>query len=181
VSDPALILVRHARPQIAPDASPPRWGLSAEGRAAAAAMAGRLPRFAAVVASTEPKAVETAQILAAPHELHVSSDARFDEHRREAWPFEPDPAAVTARVRRALAAPDASIDGAETIDAAAQRLAEGIAAHAARPLLAVSHGTVIAAWLAPRLALDPVELWTGIGMPEAFVLDAEGGLIERIA
>jgi broad specificity phosphatase PhoE len=183
VSAPALILVRHARPQIEPDSPPPSWRLSDEGRAAAQALAGKLAhlRPAAFVASTEPKAIETAEILARASGLPVTSDPAFDEHRRDAWPFEADPAAVTARVVRALTERAASIEGAEPGDVAAQRFAAGLAKYPARPLLVASHGTVLGLFLAAHFGLNPVELWRGLALPEAFVLDADGRLIARIA
>jgi broad specificity phosphatase PhoE len=180
---PDLILVRHARPQVEANAPPPLWRLSPQGRADAARLADRLRPFAptAVVASAEPKAIETAEILAAPLGLPVASDARLDEHRRAAWPFELDPAAVAARVRHALAEPDAGVEGAEPVRDAAARFEAGIGGHAGRPLLVVSHGTVLSAWLAPRLGWDAGVLWAGLAAPEAFVLDGEGRLLERLA
>jgi len=183
VSGAALILVRHARPQIEPDVPPPQWRLSAEGRAAAEALAGKLAhlRPAAAVASTEPKAIETAEILARAFGLPVARDPAFDEHRREAWPFEADPAAVTARVVRALSERGASIEGAEPGDLATQRFAAGLARHRVRPLLVASHGTVLSLFLAAHFGLNPVELWRSLAFPEALVLDADGRLIERIA
>jgi broad specificity phosphatase PhoE len=183
VSVPALILVRHARPRIEPDLAPPRWPLSDEGRVAAQALALRLAplRPIVTVASTEPKAIETAQILVRGLGLAVAADPAFDEHRREAWLFEADPSAVTARVRRVLAEPGASIDGAETGEAARARFAAGLAAHAARPLLVASHGTVLSLWLADRLGMGAGELWSSLKTPEAFLFDGQGRLIDRIA
>ena len=136
---------------------------------------------AAVLTSTEPKAIETAIILAAPLGLHVVSDPVFDEHRRAAWPFEPDPAAVSARVLRVLTAPGASIEGAETGDAARARFAGGLAAHPVRPLLVVTHGTILSLYAARAAGLEPEALWRSLGLPEALVFDGEGRLAERIA
>ena len=47
--------------------------------------------------------------------------------------------------------------------------------------MAVTHGTVLSMYLAERLGCDPLDLWRSLHMPDAFVLDAEGGLIERIS
>jgi broad specificity phosphatase PhoE len=183
VSGPALILVRHARPQIAPDVPPPRWRLSDEGRAAAEALAARIAAFrpGAAVASTEPKAMETAEILVRGLGLTVTGDPAFDEHRRPAWPFEADPAGMAARVERALTEPEASIDGAETAAAALRRFETGLTRRAQRPLLVVSHGTVLSLYLAARLGLDAAAFWSGLKAPEAFILDAEGRILDRIA
>ena len=57
----------------------PGFGLAPEGREAAADLARTLARapVAAVVASPLERAVETAEILAAPHGLPVSTDERL--------------------------------------------------------------------------------------------------------
>lgn len=51
------MLVRHAMPAVDPATDPATWGLGPEGRAAAAAL--DLPTDALLVASDEPKAIET--------------------------------------------------------------------------------------------------------------------------
>ena len=63
----ALILVRHGRPAIDPDTAPTTWPLSPDGREAVARLAERIAEFAptGLVASPEPKALQTAEILAA--------------------------------------------------------------------------------------------------------------------
>ncbi|WP_297692924.1 histidine phosphatase family protein [Phenylobacterium sp.] len=179
----ALVLVRHAAPQQRADVPPQLWRLSDAGREAAAALAGRLREIAptSVCASSEPKAIETAEAIGHRFRLSVEVDAAFDEHRREAWPYEPDPNAVRTRVLRTLRDPELSVDGAETGAAAALRFAAGLARHPERPLVVVSHGTVLSLWLAHRLGLDAADLWSSLRLPEAFLLSRDGGLIGRIA
>jgi broad specificity phosphatase PhoE len=183
VSRACLILVRHAAPEQIPDVPPPLWGLSEAGRAAAAALAPRLAALgpAHICASSEPKAIETAAIVAGPLGLPVDSDSAFDEHHRESWPFEPDPAAIRTRVLRVLAAPNLSIGGAETGTAAAARFAAGVGARSERPLLVTSHGTVLRLYVAQQAGLDAATLWPSFGLPEALVLDRQGRLVDRIA
>lgn len=183
MSDAALILVRHAAPDPRPDVPPTAWRLSAAGRSAAANLAERLARLApsAIVASTEPKAIETADIIAARLTLGVASEPAFDEHRRPDWPFEPDSARVRDRVLRVLTEPASSVGGAETGAAAAARFAKGIAAHPARPLLVASHGTIISLYLAAYAGQQAGAFWSSLRLPEALVLDSTGRLLERIA
>src|SRR5262249_30744965 len=52
-----LILIRHAAPIVDPSTPPSQWPLSREGRAAARSLS--LPTNAYLVASTEPKAIQT--------------------------------------------------------------------------------------------------------------------------
>ncbi|HEY2356323.1 MAG TPA: histidine phosphatase family protein [Phenylobacterium sp.] len=183
VSTPALILVRHGRPQVDPNIPPPEWGLSTEGRAAVGELAVKLShlRPVAAVASHEPKAVETAELLAAPVGLIVERDKAFDEHLRPAWPFSSDPASFAARVEQVLTTPAISIDSAETGQAAAERFAAGLARRTERPLLVVSHGTVLSLYLAEHAGFDAVALWRSFGFPDALVLDAQDRLIARIS
>lgn len=177
----SLVLVRHGRPEVRSDAPAPAWLLSAEGRAAAAALSRRLAglRIAAALSSPEPKAYETTRILADALGVPVETDPGLGEHRRDAWGFAPEEVA-RARVRAVLAEPEAVIEGAETGQAARARFEAALARRPERPLLVGSHGTILSLWLAPRLGLDAVALWASLGLAEAILLDASGKLVARV-
>ncbi|WP_372784337.1 histidine phosphatase family protein [Phenylobacterium sp.] len=181
MSAAALILVRHAAPVIEPDAPPPTWRLSAAGREAALALAGRLAAFApaAVAASPEPKALETAEIIAAQLGLAVSQDPGFAEHRRPDLKFGSRDDFESA-MAAFFADPAQPFLGGESGDEAHDRFAAALARHAARPLLVATHGTVLSLYLSRRLNLDPFDLWKSLALPEAFVLDADGWLLARV-
>jgi len=136
MSGASLILVRHGRPAIDPDTPPTTWPLCPEGREAVEALAGKIAAYRpiAVAASPEPKARETADIIAARLGLPVDVD-----------------------------------------------LAGALARHKGRPLVAVTHGTVLSLYVARLLDLDAHDLWRNLHTPDAFVLDAQGGLVERIS
>lgn len=178
----SLILVRHGRPAIDPDLPPTTWPLCPDGRAAVEALADRLAAYApaALIASPEPKARETAEVIGARLGLAVAEDPGLHEHKRQHLSFGSEEA-FRARIARIFAAPDAPVGGIETALEAAQRLETALARHAARPLMAVTHGTVLSLYLGRRLGCDPHDLWRSLHMPDAFVLDAEGGLVERIS
>jgi broad specificity phosphatase PhoE len=177
-----LILVRHAQPQIDPATPAPQWALSAEGRLAAAALADRIARFAprAAVASPEPKALETARILAAPLGLAVDVDGGFAEQYRPDLPFGSRDA-FEARMAAAFAEPTVALFGGESADAADARFVAALTRHMARPLLVVTHGTVLSLYLSRSLGLEPFPLWKSLALPEAFILDSEGRLLARVA
>jgi hypothetical protein len=40
---------------------------------------------------------------------------------------------------------------------------------------------VLSLYLAEKLGLDPRDLWRSLHMPDVFVLDADGALLERIS
>lgn len=178
---PALILVRHGRPLIDPDKPPATWPLCPEGRDAVVKLAARLAPFApsAVASSPEPKALETAQIIADALGLKVEVDAGLHEHKRPALAFGAE-AAFRARIAQVFAEPTKPIAGGESVEQACERLAKALADHPARPLVAVTHGTVLSHDVARRLGLDAHDLWRSLHTPYAFVLDAEGALITRL-
>jgi broad specificity phosphatase PhoE len=182
VSSAALILVRHAQPAIDEDRPPTEWRLSGAGRAAAGALAERLAGYApvAAVASPEPKALETGEIIAASFGLTVSLDAGFAEHHRPDLPFGTREA-FEARMAAFFADPTEPFFGGESGEAARVRFAATLARHPPRPLLVATHGTILSLYLAPLLGLGPFDLWNGLRLPEAFVLDDAGRLLERIA
>ena len=79
-----LILIRHAMPQVDANVPPHRWQLGAEGRAAAEALRTAVPEHAYLVASDEPKAVETMRELAGHRDILL--DQGFAEvRRRKFW------------------------------------------------------------------------------------------------
>jgi broad specificity phosphatase PhoE len=181
MSRAALILVRHAQPVIDEAVPPPTWRLSAAGRDAALALAGRLADFApaAAVASPEPKALETAQIMAARLGLSAEEDAGFAEHRRPDLAFG-SREEFEARMAAFFADPAEPVFGGESADQAHDRFAAALARYTARPLLVATHGTVLSLYLSRRLRLEPFALWKSLALPEAFVLDADGWLVERL-
>jgi broad specificity phosphatase PhoE len=84
------VYITHPQVQIDPAVPVPDWGLSERGRdrarlAATAGWAGQIGRFAA---STERKAIETAEILSAGH-LPIETDHAMGENDRSATGFLP--------------------------------------------------------------------------------------------
>ncbi|HWU18598.1 MAG TPA: histidine phosphatase family protein [Devosia sp.] len=111
-------------PQVAmdPDVPVPLWGLSEEGKRRAQAFAARgvVPRGAAIFSSSETKAVELAEIIAAVTEGPIVSDHRMGENDRSATGFLP-PELFEATADRFFAEPETSVDGWErAIDAQAR-------------------------------------------------------------
>ncbi len=181
MSAPALILVRHGRPAIDPDTPPTTWRLCPDGREAVARLAAQLVRYApnAIASSPEPKALETAEIIAQALGLAVEVDSSLHEHKRPALAFGTEEA-FRARIAQVFAEPTKTIAGGESVEQACERLAKALADHPARPLVAVTHGTVLSHYVARRLGLDALDLWRSLHTPDAFVLGADGALITRL-
>lgn len=173
-----LILVKHALPTIVPGTPPAQWSLADEGRASCATLATHLRRYypAQIAASDEPKAAETAQLLAAAlgHAAPIRQDHDLREHERRPEDFFDSTTAFHNAVRRFFAQPDALIFGGETATAAGTRFAAAIARQlAAAPggnLIVVAHGTVISLFAAAHTGLSPFPLWQSLGLPSYVIL-----------
>ncbi|HZZ34354.1 MAG TPA: histidine phosphatase family protein, partial [Caulobacteraceae bacterium] len=146
MSEPRLILVKHAMPAIDPALPSAQWPLSEGGRAAAAALAEKVRPLAPqrLAASTEPKAEETAIAMALVLGLPVTLDPSFVEHRRPQADFG-DREAFEAKVKALFDRPSERAFGAESADEAHARFTTALTVHRMdpSPLMVVSHGTVI--------------------------------------
>ena len=172
-----LILIKHAAPR--KDRSRPArsWRLSREGRDACHVLGLRLAAYPIrhVVSSLEPKAVETAQLLA--EEVAATSSAAPDlhEHRRESVPFYDSPEQFETRVGELFRCPDKLVFGEETAVAARERFAAAVEEVVGQwqhdgPIVIVAHGTVISLLVGHWCDRDPAELWSHLGLPSFAVV-----------
>jgi broad specificity phosphatase PhoE len=173
-----LILIKHAPPQVEPDVSSHEWKLSAAGRERAAALAERLrPHAPSIVfTSDEPKAIETAAIIAAA--LGVPHEAAPDlhEHDRSNVPQMPTREFISSMALFFKRSTDVVL-GRETAEQARRRVTVAIdrllETHETRDIAIVTHGTVLALYLAAVMEGDPFDLWRRFGLPSYVALDAE--------
>jgi broad specificity phosphatase PhoE len=156
-------------PEIRRDLPPERWHLDAEGKLAARALAQVLPVRPLLIASPEPKARETAEELLAVRGGSLRLDGRLAEARRDG------PYGGLEDYRRLAAAYVAGTahPGWEARAALAERIAravqDGRAAAGRRPLVMVSHGLAITAWLRVEVRLeDPGAFWAALRLPDAW-------------
>jgi broad specificity phosphatase PhoE len=177
-----LYVVRHAAVTIRRDVPLPQWHLSPEGRAAAEALAEEpyWAEIAALYTSAEPKAVGTAQRIAARHGLPIRIDPDLREVDGRTWVAE----GYREQVRRYLAGEP--VDGWEPREAALARVGSCIdgvvAANEGADVAVVSHGLVLTLCLAGLLDLDATasfELWTRLRFPDVAVVDPEARQLER--
>jgi broad specificity phosphatase PhoE len=172
-----LTLIRHAMPQVDAAMPPHRWQLGAEGRAAAAALRTAVPDPAHLVASDEPKAVETMRELAGHRDIPM--DPGFAEvRRRKFW--------TTDVEYRDLAR--SYLDGAEhpaweAHQAVVDRFDAALARHtvraadAGRPLVVGTHGMAMTLWLASRKLTDSANtaFWEALRFPDVIDVDLDVG------
>lgn len=167
-----LYLVRHANPQIDPNVAAKQWQLSESGIERAERLAKHLEgrRIEAVISSTEPKAIQTSQILAAQLKLNVKRAEGLQEHER---PFIPgtfsSPDEFREMVKEFFASPGKLVFGAETADECYHRfnraILEVIKHHAGKTIAVVSHGTVLSLLLSRYNRREPYPFWRALGMP----------------
>ncbi len=163
-----LVFARHAEPRIDPGVAPNRWRLSARGRSQAAGLAGSVRRLAPrrCYASPEPKALETAEILCAPVRIPVIPWEGLEEHDRAGVPFFAEAGAFEAAVADALREPHRVVLGRESAAQARDRFGAAVeraCRESPDDLLFVSHGTVLALFLAAALERDALEVWRELG------------------
>lgn len=170
-----LILVKHSLPQIEPAVPAREWQLSDEGRNRCAALAQQLAAYrpASIVSSHEPKAAETAALLAAGLHTRARSADDLHEHDRYAAGWLGTPARFNAAVEAFFAHPSELRFGSETADQAHARFAAAVAREVAAAdgnVIIVAHGTVIALFVARCTGAAPFPLWQRLGLPSYVVL-----------
>jgi broad specificity phosphatase PhoE len=161
-----LLLVRHSAPKVDPDVPSEEWRLSEEGRRRCAPLAERLARHdpRVLLASTEPKARETAELVAPTLGLEVQlSDAVRETSRRTVGWLAPEQ--IDRGIRELFERPGEVVFGEESAEAALARFEEAVAG-LSEPAVVVTHGTVLSLYAAPRIGRDAYELWSSLELPD---------------
>lgn len=171
-----LILVKHSLPEIKPDVPANRWRLSDEGRARCALLSDRLALHTPdiVVASVEPKATETGQIVAARLKIPFETAKDLHEHNRSNVPFFADKKQFQASVEAFFANPQELVFGAETAAGAYARFSKAVIGammrHAGKNLVIATHGTVLTLFVSRVSNKKPFPFWQQLGLPSFVVL-----------
>jgi broad specificity phosphatase PhoE len=143
-----LILARHSVPEIKEDKPAHTWKLSEEGKSRAQELAEQLRPFApdVLVCSNEPKAKETAEIVAHHLQLDVQVVPDLHEHDRSNAPYLSHDA-FQQSIRAFFQNPDQLVFGRETANQAHARFYQAVHAildkHRNKTIILVTHRTVI--------------------------------------
>jgi len=172
-----LFLVRHAAPTIIPGMPAAQWPLSDAGRAAAVTLARQISGSAisSIVSSREPKAIETANILAAWLRLPATMDGGLNEHDRTTSPYL-DRDEFETTISRFFDNQKELIFGAESAAQALKRFTsavEGVVAQSTNgngDLLIVTHGTVLTLFVAAHNPIVPLAFWRQLAQPDLVTL-----------
>lgn len=177
-----LILVKHSLPEIVAGLPAREWKLSEQGRARAKRLSALLVPFSpnVIFTSSEPKAQETAEIIARAHRLELHVAEGLHEHDRCNVPFlSPDD--FQAVVQEFFQRPDRLVFGNETANEAYARFANAVdfilKSHAGKTTAIVAHGTVISLYVSRLTGLPDHSLWQEMGLPSFVVLDVEANTL----
>jgi broad specificity phosphatase PhoE len=171
-----LVLVKHSLPEVVESLPAREWKLSEEGRSRAERLAEELILFQpeVIVSSNEPKAKETAEILAKNHqlELHVVED--LHEHDRSNIPYLSQ-AEFQASIQDFFQRPDKLVFGRETANQVYARFHRAVHSvlneHVNKTVVIVTHGTVISLFVSRLTGSSDLELWNKLGLPSFIAMD----------
>lgn len=170
-----LLLIKHARPQVDPAVSSEHWRLSDEGREKSAVLAQVLRGydFGSIISSSEPKAVETAEILGKILAKPVRTGNDLFEHDRSNVPHM-ESREFISMMALFFKEPDRLVLGNETADEAYDRFGaavDEIVSAEKGDVAIVTHGTVLALFAAHRAGQDPFAVWRRMGLPSFMALE----------
>jgi broad specificity phosphatase PhoE len=171
-----LILVKHSVPEIVETLPAREWKLSELGRARAIRLAEVLGQYQpeVIFSSKEPKAKETAEIIAGIHQiqLHVAGD--LHEHDRTNIPFLAHDA-FQASIHEFFLKPNELAFGKETADQAHARFYRSVHSilneHPGKTVVIVTHGTVISLFVSRLTGRSDFEIWNMLGLPSFIAMD----------
>ena len=179
-----LVLVKHSMPEIERDKPASAWNLGEVGRRRSELLAARLSEFSPEViwSSSEPKAIETGQIVADEFSVPVEIADGLEEHHRDNVPFL-GRGEFEEAVERFFRCPDRLVLGTETAEQASNRFVAAIdkvtdAGQA--DSIVVTHGTVMTLFAARVAGVRPMSLWRRLGLPSYVVLTLPEWHIESI-
>ncbi|MEH1963937.1 MAG: histidine phosphatase family protein [Nostoc sp.] len=170
-----LILVRHSLPEKIVGVPAREWHLSAEGQQRSHLLAQKLANYqpAIIAASTEPKAIETAQIIAQQFDKSVEVMEGLHEHNRSDLSFVEEKKFIET-LAAFFAKPDELVMGLETATQAYQRFQQAVENIIAKTpngdVIIVTHGTVMTLFIAAFTGKEAFQFWQQIEHPMGIVL-----------
>jgi broad specificity phosphatase PhoE len=177
-----LIFVKHSSPEIVEDLPAREWKLSDMGRLRALQLADRLSEFQPeiIVSSTEPKATETAEIIATKHDLEFHTVDGLHEHDRSNTSYLSRDQFQGA-IREFFEKPGVLVFGRETADEAHERFYQTVRSvldcHPNETVVIVAHGTVISLFVSRLIGISDFLLWNELGLPSFVVIDTESNAL----
>lgn len=173
-----LILVKHSLPEILEDLPAREWHLSEVGQRRARELAKKLIQYEPkiIVSSFEPKARETASVLAEGLGLEFHELDGLHEHDRSGSPYYSKDEFQNL-VQKFFEKPGELVFGNETADFALARFRKAVDLalnlYASKNIAIVAHGTVISLYVSWMTGCNSYDLWKELGLPSFVVLDIQ--------
>jgi broad specificity phosphatase PhoE len=173
-----LILIKHSKPVVNPDLPSDRWELGEEGQGRASRLAEVLRPYALteIVSSGEPKAKQTADVLAETLGISCRTKDGLREHDRRNVPHMDSREFISA-IAQFFRQPRRLVLGEETAEQAFRRFADAVddviegSGQGPGDVAIVSHGTVISLFAYRRAQEDPFQLWRRMGLPSLIAFE----------
>jgi broad specificity phosphatase PhoE len=165
---PNLIFIRHSQSQ--PDSEIPSrlWQLTDEGRRRCEPLAEQLIPYEldVIMTSTEPKAIETGELVAQKLEIPCRVMENLHEHERETAPFFDTQEEFREAVANLFVRPTELVFGDETAFEAQARFSEAvesvIAAYPQNNIAIVTHGTVLSLFASQYTRQESYAIWQSL-------------------
>ncbi len=170
-----LILVKHSLPKIVSAIPAREWRLSKSGQVRCEALAEKLESYVpdVIISSVEPKAIETAEIIAGQLNKPLSTFEGLHEHDRTGVDFL-DQESFETKVNDFFVHPDRLVLGKETANQAVERFSKALASveveHPNKNIVIVAHGTVITLFVEKFNDLEAFSFWRSLDLPSFVVL-----------
>ena len=177
-----LILVKHSLPEVVEGRPANTWKLSEEGQRRAQRLAEELRDFEpeVILSSEEPKAKETAEIIANHLRRTIQMVSGLHEHDRSNVPYLSQDA-FQASIRSFFQQPDQLVFGKETANEAHLRFYRAIHSilneNRNRTVVVVTHGTVLALFVSRLTGSSDLELWSMLDLPSFVALDLHSNTV----
>jgi broad specificity phosphatase PhoE len=185
---PTLLLIKHAAPEVVAGVPPEQWRLSDKGRGSCAALAEALRPHApsVVVSSEEPKASETAELVARALGVPFHTAPGLQEHDRSNVPHLRSGEFISM-MEVLFRRPNQLVLGKETAAGALKRFRnalddalEQFGGGGEKTVAVVSHGTVIALLLEQAGERRGFDVWRAMKLPSYAVLRLPQWTIEDV-
>jgi broad specificity phosphatase PhoE len=170
-----LVLIKHSLPEIIPSLPAHQWHLSEMGRFRCKALAEKIAGYSpdVIVSSIEPKAVQTAQLVANHLNQTFQIIEELHEHDRSNVEWR-STSQFEAQVAEFFQRPQTLVMGKETAVQAYERFAKAVASmmreYPHHTIAIIAHGTVITLLVARAVGLEPFTFWKRLGLPSVVVL-----------
>ena len=167
---PTLILVKHALPQIDPMVPANQWRLSEKGQDFSQGLAQKLAQYRLdlIFSSVEPKAIETARIVATALEKRIEVVEGLHEHDRNNVGFLKKKK-FEASVAQFFNQPDLLTFGNETANQAHHRFSRAVMGiiekYPDKNIALVTHGTVLTLFVSRLVGIEPFAFWKDLALP----------------